>query len=123
MLTQAFKDGSSGANLLSFNTYLSQFVEDTGSYPKKALPTCTQSLAPACNKYLWAIDVNGDGMVDMVLLWKDGNGLLNTTSFITKDDKTSGLQLFAPIIQKTQICRSARRIKFPCCLLMSMEMG
>ncbi|MBP2845902.1 VCBS repeat-containing protein [Dickeya oryzae] len=82
---------------LVFNTFLSSFIQNNGSFSNSALETVTQSPAPSQPNSLWAIDVNGDGMVDMVLLWQDQNNHLNATSFITQDSPQD-LSLFSKAV-------------------------
>lgn len=92
-LVQAFSNGSSGANLLNFNVYLSSFNGGNSSFPVSATNISTQYVAPTHPEDLWAIDVNGDSMVDMVLLWKQDQ-ILHTTSFITTSSVKNGLNIF-----------------------------
>ena len=65
-----------------------------------ALTTVTQSQAPANRDALLAFDVNGDGMVDMVLLWNDRNQVLNATSFVSQGDQSAsnGIKLFSKAV-------------------------
>ena len=60
----------------------------------------TQSQAPANRDALLAFDVNGDGMVDMVLLWNDRNQVLNATSFVSQGDQSAsnGIKLFSKAV-------------------------
>ncbi|AOJ04616.1 hypothetical protein WS70_22720 [Burkholderia mayonis] len=84
-------------NRLAFDTYLSQFSGDNGSLRAPALTVVTEFPAPASRDSLWALDVNGDGMVDMVLLWKDPHGLVNTTSFVTQSG-AGGVAFFSRVV-------------------------
>lgn len=61
------------SGLLAFDTYLSTPQGGGVALSATALTTVTQSQAPAKRDALLAFDVNGDGMVDMVLLWNDRN--------------------------------------------------
>ncbi|VWD50127.1 Rhs1 protein [Burkholderia lata] len=79
---------------LAFDTYLSQFSGDSGGLRTPALTTVTESPAPESQNALWPVDVNGDGMVDMVLLWNDRDGFVNTTSFVTQSS-ANGVTFFA----------------------------
>ncbi|WP_446901337.1 FG-GAP-like repeat-containing protein [Burkholderia sp. YIM B11467] len=84
-----------GANArLAFDTYLSQCSGDSSGLRSQALTTTTGSEAPNSKDALWALDVNGDGMVDMVLLWNDPRGVVNTTAFVTQGSP-DGVALFS----------------------------
>ncbi len=66
-IVQAYSNSSSGASLLSFNIFQSDYCAADGSF--KLLQTVnTQYTCPTNSDYLWAIDVNQDGIMDMVLL-------------------------------------------------------
>ena len=88
------------SGLLAFDTYLSTPLGGGVALSATALTTVTQSQAPANRDALLAFDVNGDGMVDMVLLWNDRNQVLNATSFVSQGDQSAsnGIKLFSKAV-------------------------
>jgi hypothetical protein len=65
--------GPQGGKLLHFRSYLSLLGGDGARIFTTALVTPTPDPAfPAHQLGLWPMDVNGDGMVDMVRVWADG---------------------------------------------------
>jgi RHS repeat-associated protein len=76
-------------SLLNFQVYRSQFVGDSGSFA--TANNVTTGLNKGALQSIWPIDVNGDGMVDVMVLWKDGTtGELNLSSFITCGTPANG---------------------------------
>ncbi|WP_276482686.1 FG-GAP-like repeat-containing protein [Paraflavitalea pollutisoli] len=87
-LVQAYND----AGVLNFNVWLSDFVGSNGSYSATAFNTNTAGAYP--NPAFWPMDVNNDGIIDMVVLSENTEGAYQVTSFITTST-TGGLNLLA----------------------------
>ncbi|MDR6941124.1 RHS repeat-associated core domain-containing protein [Mucilaginibacter pocheonensis] len=81
----AHYDPSSGGDLLYFRSYLS--LLGTGSGPAFTGGIVTETTDPAYPTHelaFWPLDVNGDGMVDLVRIWQNGsNDHVIATSYIS----------------------------------------
>jgi len=76
-LVQAYNyDGT-----LNFNAWLSDFVGSTGSFSGTALNYGTQEAYT--NPIFWPMDVNNDGITDMVVLWQNNNNFYQVTAYIS----------------------------------------
>jgi len=91
-IVQAYGVSAQGPSFLNFSTFLSTAPSGSIGFATNGIQTSTQSTMPATQATLISADVNGDGMVDMVLLQKNGNSL-STTSFVTTSTP-SGLNVF-----------------------------
>lgn len=61
-------------DLLYFRTYLSQFGNDSGSmFGNGIISPTTDAANPNRALAFWAMDVNGDGMMDLVRVWQRGS--------------------------------------------------
>lgn len=67
---------------LCFRTYLSQFGNGSGFTP--AITSATNDPAhPADVAAFWAMDVNGDGMMDLVRVWRDSDSSVHATAYVS----------------------------------------
>ncbi|AXY73672.1 hypothetical protein D3H65_06640 [Paraflavitalea soli] len=67
--------------ILNFNIWLSTFVGSNGSFSTNAFSYNTQQ--EYANPVFWPMDVNNDGITDMVVLWQNSSGLYQVTAYIT----------------------------------------
>lgn len=87
-LVQAFTSN----HQLNFNVWLSSFVGSNGSYSVNAFNyTATGNYT---NPVFWPMDVNNDGITDMVVLTENSDNLYQVTAFMTTDTP-NGLSLFS----------------------------
>jgi len=71
-------------NMLYFRSYLSQFGQSSGVGFLPGIISPTQDPAQPANVIaFWAMDVNGDGMMDLVRVWKDVNSNIHITSYLS----------------------------------------
>jgi hypothetical protein len=85
-LVEAYgQPGPQGGKLLHFRSYLSILGADGPRAFTAALVTPTTDPAfPARQLAMWPMDVNGDGMIDMVRVWVDGaKEEVHVTSYIS----------------------------------------
>jgi RHS repeat-associated protein len=78
-------------NILNFNVWLSDFVGSTGSFSGTAFNYDTKG--EYASPVFWPMDVNNDGITDMVVLWQNSDNLYQVTAFISTDTP-GGLNLF-----------------------------
>lgn len=67
---------------LCFRTYLSLFGDGSGF--TSAITSATDDAAhPAKVAAFWAMDVNGDGMMDLVRVWRDSDSSVHATAYVS----------------------------------------
>ena len=83
--TYAHYDSASGGDLLYFRSYLSIFGDGDGTTFTDSIVSETSDPAyPTHEMAFWPMDVNGDGMVDLVRIWQNGsNDHIIATSYIS----------------------------------------
>jgi len=98
-LAIAYRRPGNGMASLSFIGLLSQFAGSSSGFGAQAVDTSVQ--IPASAVELLSFDVNGDGLIDLVLLGTDdtnGSPELVLTAFVSRDEPGSGLSLFSTTV-------------------------
>lgn len=89
-IVEAYYDST---NNLNFDIYISNFIQNTGSISFSTSVNTNTNYSQYATPYLWPIDVNGDGLVDMVIQWQDFSGAAHVTSYITSSN-SNGINYF-----------------------------
>jgi len=77
-IVQAFSNRS---GQLCFRTWLSRFGTGSG-FTAGEVSTTNDPASPRESIAFWAMDVNGDGMMDLVRAWRGADSAINITSYI-----------------------------------------
>ena len=67
---------------LCFRSYLSRFGEASGFTPG-ILSSTNDPAHPADVAAFWPMDVNGDGMMDLVRVWRDSDSSVHATAYVS----------------------------------------
>lgn len=68
---------------LSFRSYLSQFGPGSTGFTPAIVSATDYPARPQDVYAFWAMDVSGDGMMDLVRVWRDTDSSVHVTSFVS----------------------------------------
>src|SRR5207244_4241555 len=78
-----FVETYSQGGRLYFRTYLSQFAQGSAGFSAAIVSPTEDPARPPDVRAFWAMDVNGDGMMDLVRVWRAADASVHITSYVS----------------------------------------
>lgn len=98
---------------LRFRSYLSRFAGETTGFTPGIVSATDDPAYPAEVKAFWAMDVNGDGMMDLVRVWRDSDSNVHATSYMSVSKAVDQVSFAARVDTRLGIFGLADRAFLP----------